>query len=96
MLKNYEPDGSFNPASGLSVNLPLGPSVNWALVLGYVSRDFLNGRKMNFMNETKAVNGLPSLDRLSFASQVSGPIVHARLSEKQPSNVKPMTQLSAN
>ena len=39
--------------------------------LGSVSRDFLNGRKMNFMNETKEVNDLTSLDRLSFLSEVS-------------------------
>ena len=64
------------------MNLHLGPSVNWALVLGSFSRDFLNERKMNFMNEAKEVNDLLSLDRLSFSSENSKPIVvcaHASL-----------------
>ena len=53
------------------MSLPVGPTVNWALVLGSISQDFLNGRKMNFVNETKGVNDLLSLDRLSFLSEIS-------------------------
>ena len=79
------------------MDLSLGPSVNWALVVDSVSRDFLNGRNLNFLNETKEVNDLPSLDRLSFASGVLSPLlcVHAHLWQQRSSNVKPMAQLSA-
>ena len=81
-LHSTPPLLSVNLALGLIVNLPLKPSMNWALVLGYISRDFLNGRKMSFMNETKGVNDLLILDRLSFLSENSDPIVvcaHASL-----------------
>ena len=54
---------------------------------------FMNGRKVNFRNETKEVN-----DLLNFQAVFMNPLfsVHANLRHKRPSNVKQMAGVIAS
>ena len=60
--------------------------------LGFVSQDFLNGRKMNKMNETKEVDDLQFRLAQFCKPGYFSPLlsVHPHLWQQRPSNAKPM------